>query len=451
MLLLWTSLIATGANQAQSAILDTYITQAIEQNLSIQNARLLSLKQANLVHQTKTQWRPRLDFSASYLLAEGGRIIVFPVGDLFNPTYQVLNQLTGTQGFPTDLENERIQLTPRNFLDAQLQLTKPLINPAIKYGQAIQNILFDIKNQEVLLTKNEIIYQVKKAYFNYLKTIESQRILQFNINLLEQILAFNQKLVKYDKATMDIVSDVKYQIENIKSQMIQLNEQEVLSQALFNLYLNRDINATITIDKNILDRIDWVTPSIDEILARALQNRPELMNLASAHQINTLNHKKIKKENLPTVNLFGGIGLQTENFNFDEGGPLYTAGIAMNINILDGGLRRQKLEELQIDKEILSNQERELSKQVEIEILQEILALQSIKSRLESQGVAIESAQKSYDIIYSRYKNGKALLIEVLQAQNKIVEAQLSQSISKYDFLSRQAALDKVESTRDYE
>ncbi len=84
-----------------------------------------------LIQQANKLWDPQLNMNTSYLLAQGVRVIIFPIGDLFNSTYEDINRISGTNSFPTDLDIEEIQLTPNNFLDAQLSLSKPLNNSNI--------------------------------------------------------------------------------------------------------------------------------------------------------------------------------------------------------------------------------------------------------------------------------------------------------------------------------
>lgn len=429
---------------AQSDIVDNYVNEAYEKNLSIRSAQLQRTKQESKVAQAESLWNPSLDLNASYLLAEGGRKINFPVGDLFNPTYATLNQLTGTEQFPTDLDNLETQLTPSNFVDAQVQLSKPLLNSSIKYNLQIQETLTQINDQELALSKNDVRYRVKSAYYNHLKTIEAQKILTQNQTLLNEVLLFNKKLIKYDKATKDILSDVEFQIENINSQKIQLQEQEELSKALFNMLLDKSMESQIEIDSNILEAIDWSLTSHDELKSQALSNRPELKQILIGEEVNELNKERIDHQKLPTLGVSAGIGIQTENFQFDDGGPLYTLGIGMSWNLIDGGLRKRQLEELQIDKEILGNNRSLIERQIEIETLQRLLALKSIQARLRSQEAAVKSASTSYDILYTKYKNDKALLIEVLQAQNQLVTSQLNQTLIKYDYLNEIALLEKT-------
>ena len=90
---------------AQSNILDNYVKEALANNLTIQSELLKKDKQYSKVEQAKKLWKPSVDLSASYLFAEGGRELLFPLGDLFNPVYGTLNELTNSTNFPTNIEN----------------------------------------------------------------------------------------------------------------------------------------------------------------------------------------------------------------------------------------------------------------------------------------------------------------------------------------------------------
>ncbi|NJO25856.1 MAG: TolC family protein, partial [Bacteroidia bacterium] len=53
---------------------------------------LVALKEA------RSLFLPTTWFETQYTLANGGRTIDIPVGNLMNPVYKTLNQLTGTNG-----------------------------------------------------------------------------------------------------------------------------------------------------------------------------------------------------------------------------------------------------------------------------------------------------------------------------------------------------------------
>lgn len=429
---------------AQSQILDNYIQIALKQNLSIEARQLNHAKQQSRIEQARRLWGPSIDVNTTYLLAEGGRLINFPIGDLFNPAYDALNQITGINQFPTDLANEEIQLTPNNFIDAQLKVSLPLVNSSIRYNQKIQQTLLQLEDLNTELQKEDIEYQVKSAYYNYLKSLEGLRILEESEQLLQEVLTFNRKLVKFDKATDEIIYDVEYQLANLNSQKATVQEQSILAKALFNLLLKRELEEEIEVDVAILEGINLDLETIEALQKTALGKRLEFQQLEVAKEVNALNQERIEKEGKPTIGASGGVGVQTEGFDFDNGGPLFTLGLSMNINLFDNGQRKQKIEELRIDREILQNSQAQLKQKVEIEVVQAYYALQSLQSRMQSEEAAERSAAKSLERFQTRYKNSKALLIELLQAQNRLTSSQLSKALTKYDFLIKQAELEKV-------
>ena len=398
---------------AQSDILDNYVKEGLTKNLSIQSEVLKKDKQYSKVEQAKKLWKPSIDLSASYLFAEGGRELLFPLGDLFNPVYGTLNQLTSSTSFPTNIENEKIQLTPNNYLDLQLSISKPLINSSIKYNQKIQNELLRINDLDMELSKKEIVAQIKTGYFNYLKTFEGLAIMDETEKLLQEVLTFNKKLVKYDKATPDVLSDIEFQIANLQSQKAMLMEQQDLAKAYFNLLLNKPLDAEIVMDENILQGEFQATGNISSLKSTALQSRLEFKKIDVATALNSLNQTRIDKEKKPTLGISGGIGLQTESFNFDNGGPLFTIGLGMNWNLVDGGLRKKKIEEIHVDQRILENDRKRLSQQIEMQVTQVFYKIRSLQIRMQAEEVAVKSAQKSYDAINARYRNDKAILIPV--------------------------------------
>lgn len=101
----WLALLLPVSLQGQMSIVDEYVSEALANNLNLRSYQLSAAKQQSRVEQAKRLWQPNMDVNASCLFAEGGRTIVFPVGDLSNPVYGTLNRLTATQSFPEDLEN----------------------------------------------------------------------------------------------------------------------------------------------------------------------------------------------------------------------------------------------------------------------------------------------------------------------------------------------------------
>lgn len=437
----------SSAAYAQSPVLDNYIKEALQNNLTIRGEQLKRQKQLNRIDQAQKNWMPSVDVNATYLFATGGRTIPFPIGDLFNPINGTLNQLTQTDQFPTNLENQNIPLTPNNFLDAQVVVSQPIINSSIKYNRRIQEAVVFLNDVDIELQEQAIVLQTQTAYYNYLKAIEGFRILDETEKLLRDILTINKKLVKYDKATGEIISDVEFQLANLESERARLREQQAIAKVFFNSITNRAIDADILLDESLLSNFSIQNMELDSLLATAKSERKEFKSIAIAKGINQLNQERIDKEKLPTLGVSGGVGIQTESFNFDNGGPLYTLAFGASVNLFDGGRRQKRIEEIEVDQLIMDNRKAQLNQQIDIQITQLYYGLKSLESRYAAEQATSISARKTYQIIKTQYENNKAILLQLTDAQNKLITSDLRQVLTKYDYLIKLAELENAKGT----
>ena len=85
-------------------VLDEYIEVGLKNNIVLQQKNI-SLEKAMLSLQIANgMFSPSLNVLGNFINSVGGRSISFPVGDLLNPVYSTLNQLTGSDNFP-QIEN----------------------------------------------------------------------------------------------------------------------------------------------------------------------------------------------------------------------------------------------------------------------------------------------------------------------------------------------------------
>src|SRR5687768_18561568 len=79
--------------------LDNYIKTALSNNETIRQQQFLLTKSLYALKEAKSLFLPSVGFNATYTLADGGRTVDILVGDLVNPVYRTLNQLTVTANF----------------------------------------------------------------------------------------------------------------------------------------------------------------------------------------------------------------------------------------------------------------------------------------------------------------------------------------------------------------
>jgi outer membrane protein TolC len=116
-----------GRVNGQQSTLENYINEAFKNNQGLQGQQLQLEKSMFALKEARALFLPDISFGASYSRADGGRSIDLPIGDLFNPVYKSLNQLTNSTAFP-NLQNQSILLNPDNYYDARVRTTLSLIN-----------------------------------------------------------------------------------------------------------------------------------------------------------------------------------------------------------------------------------------------------------------------------------------------------------------------------------
>ena len=201
--------------QAQQ-VLDTYIKEGLANNLVLQDKNA-SLEQSLLaLKDAKSFFIPSVDFGASYTLAEGGRTIAFPVGDLLNPVYSTLNKLTASNKFP-QIENVSEQLLPDNFYDTRFRTTLPLLNTDLIYQQQIRKEQVNWTSYQVEIYRATLIQDIRVAYFNFCAAHSSISILKNTLQLVDQNLKDTRSLVENGKRLPAAVLRAESELEQVKS------------------------------------------------------------------------------------------------------------------------------------------------------------------------------------------------------------------------------------------
>lgn len=429
------------AVKAQSSNLEKYIQQGLQQNLQLQKNNLAVEKQTYKVKEAKSSRLPVVTFDPSYILALGGRRLEFPIGDLFNPAYQALNELTQTSDFPTDLANLDEQLTPNNFHDTRVYASMPIYNPAIYYNLKAQEQLISVEQAKINAYEVELKKEIKVAYYNYFKTFEVLKVLEASEKLLKEVYRFNQKLVKYDKATIDVLSGVKFEIAQLNSNRANVINQQIVAKAYFNSLLNRNFDTAIAKDEPM--RLSKNTKKITQLRKQALNKRPELNQIQEAIKATKIVTEIKEKNLLPTVGVQASAGFQGNGYKFKDQ-SVGTIALGAKWTIYDGKKRKYQIEQSKIETQELEQEYTLIRQQIELQVVNAWHTLQAAEQKVVANQAAVESATTNFNLINKRYKNEKAILIELLDAQTKLVNAQIQLSIAQYDVLIKEAELERA-------
>ncbi len=418
--------------------LDGYIETGLKNNEVIKQHYFDINKSVYALKEARSLFYPTVSLNGSYTRAEGGRTIDIPVGDMLNPVYNTLNQMTNSKAFPT-LENQSVLINPDNFYDAKIHTTMPLLNFEIIYNERIKSQQASLQQIELEIYKRELVKEIKIAYYKYLQSIEGIKIYQDALALVKENQRVNQSLFKNDKINRTAVLRSDNEVIRIQANLETAKQVSNNAKSYFNFLLNEKLDSDIETDDNEVLPIDAVTENT--------QNREELLKLTQVKELNETVGKLTQSYWFPTVSGFADFGFQDFDFDVNKDSRYYFAGLGLQWNIFSGNKNKYKLKQVEEDTKKISSQTDNVRQQL---LLQFQVSQNNLKSALEqfyANKNQKESAKKYNDDITKLYKEGQAIYIELLDAQNQWVNAQLNTNIALYNSWIAFAELERANAT----
>lgn len=180
---------------AQHTVLDQYIQTAFQSNKGLKEQHFQLNKAMTALQEASSLFGPNVAFLGSYTKASGGRTIDIPIGDIMNPVYGTLNQLTNSHNFKS-LSNVSEQLNPDNFYDAKFRASLPLINAEIYYNQKIKREQITQQQAALNVYKRELVRDIKTAYYRYYQSSQAVAIYNTALALINENIRINESMVR---------------------------------------------------------------------------------------------------------------------------------------------------------------------------------------------------------------------------------------------------------------
>jgi outer membrane protein TolC len=404
---------------AQNPVLEKYISEGLQSNQALKQRQLDYTAQLSALKEAKGMFFPGVSLNARYTVAEGGRQIEFPVGDLLNPVYSTLNLLTASNLFP-QIENETFNFYRPREHETKVSLVQPIFNSDLIQNYRIQQNQAEITRIGVDRYKRELIKEITKAYYDYQKADNLVFLADTSLTLVQENLRVSKRLFENDKVTIDAVYRSESELSKVEVQRAQAYNMLQASLAYFNFLLNRSLDAPIELYSQ-----DPVPPevSLEEASLMAVQNRNELKQIEQYRQLNQHVTKLYRGGNYPGV--FGVLdyGFQGEEYRFTQDDDFLLASVVMKWNLFQGNVNRQKVQQSKIEGEKLAELHAETEQQIRLEVINRYYALQTAYQSVQSAGKQTQSALRAYELIERKYSEGQSSLLELIDARTSLTSA----------------------------
>ena len=411
---------------------DQYITEALASNLVLKEKRINYEKSLIALRQARSLFFPETWIEGQYSVAKGGRSLDLPIGDLLNPVYQTLNQLTGSNHFPT-ISNSSEQFLPDNFYDLRLRTTLPIINPALKINRNIQQDQVSLQQTEIDIYKRELIREVKVGYYKYLMAKHSIGIYENALMVVNQNLKVNQSLLANGRGLPAYVSRAESEVKQQESNLLAARNEEQNAKAYFNFLLNKPLTDPIlAIEISLTENVEAVAANLND----NIDGREELKSLGIAKNINKDIQKLNRSFRTPKVNAFLDLASQGFDFKVNRNSFFYLGGIQMQVPIFSGKRNIYKIEQSELEGKNLELKNDYLRQQLELSASVSRNNAATIYANYNSAIKQEEAARKYFKLIDRGYREGVNSYIEFLDARNQLTSAQLQLNINKYKVLA---------------
>ena len=421
-----------GKVQAQAS-LDKYIETGLKNNLVLQQKNIGLEKAMYSLKTANSLFLPSIGIKGDYQSGEGGRSIAIPLGDIMNPVYGTLNQLTMSNAFP-QISNVETNFLPNNFYDAKIRTTLPIINSDLIYNHKIQKQQVSLQTFEVEIYKTELIRSIKVAYYNFLSATQAVSIYESALTLAKEGKRINESLVKNGKGVSAYVLRSESEIQNLQAAITTAQEKSRNAQLYFNFLIN--VDATQSIDTFNTDELDETKITNYLLTEVSTAKRTELKALETSASVYENVVKMNKAFWTPKLNSFLDLGSQAQDWKYNQDSRYYFVGLQLDVPLFAAGKNSYKTKQSKLDLQNHQLNSNYISKQIQ---LSAEVAKNNLKSSFENYTAGkkqLEAAKAYYNLIDKGYKEGVNTFIETVDARNQLTAASLLVIINKYQMLA---------------
>ena len=423
--------------QAQQ-VLDTYIKEGLANNLVLQEKNA-SLEQSLVaLRDAKSYFLPSVDFGASYTLAEGGRTIAFPVGDLLNPVYSTLNKLTASNSFP-QIANVSEQLLPDNFYDTRFRTTVPVLNTDLIYQNQIRKEQVNWTNNQVEIYRASLIQDIRVAYFNFCAAHTSIEILTKSLQLVEQNLKDTRSLVENGKRLPAAVLRAESELEQVKSLLTEAKLKTNNAAYYLNFLVNRPLDQEVA-----FEQIPLNISRVDQLLLEDLNaQNPELRAMQSMERIQETVLKSGKNYWIPKLSTYADLGSQGFDWNFDTQSRYLLWGLNFSVPVFQGGRNQNQIQRNMLGLQAVQRQKELVNQKLNLNLQLQRNEVKTLLAALQSAEKKLISATAYLNLVDKAFKDGSQSLLEYIDARNQYTQSALLKNISSYKLQMSLAQLER--------
>lgn len=376
---------------------------------------------------------------------------VTPVEDFISPViYEVLvdefpNEVEAPPGPPQTFE---FSFFTKNNLTAKIDGSMLLFDGSYLTGLKAAKLYKELTKKRRAVREEEIKSQVTKAYMNILIAEENAATLDKNIKTISSSL--KEAKAYYENGFIEKleVTRIELSLESLETEIEKVEQLIQLSHDLLKFQMSYPIDKPIKLTEDLETLVDSFSAEAVSLEQEIdFNKKAQYAEIEMGQELNELNIERLKKGYLPNLVARAGVSESLQRnklFDSSEAGwlPTVYAGLALNIPITDGKLKKGQIQRAEIEKEKVAIQKAEFERGITMQVQTAKLQYINAKKTLANSKRILEVNEEIYETTQIKFREGVGSSIEVTQAENSLFQAQAEYINALYQLLITKTDLD---------
>lgn len=353
--------------------------------------------------------------------------------------YNIKRQVSFIQGNP-------VLFGVPHQLQGYVNVNQTLFDPSLLGSTKAARLSENLSKENTQLSKIDIVANVKKAYYGVLVFREQLSLLDANIKRDTKALADTKQQFKNGLAQKVDVDRIQVLVNNdLTAKTNALRNLTTLMQTL-KYHMGMPVNDSLVVKGSINDPM--LTQILPENNQEFYKNRVEYkqaqINLAASQLLKN----NVVRSYFPTLSAFYTLTAPYNSSTFsglfsEKLYPTSFVGLQLSIPIFSGLNKHYQYQAAKMNIQISKNNISDLKNNIKLEYGNYFRQYKSDIANLKTQKENTKLAKLNYDNLKYQYDNGVQPLIEVLNAETTLVQAQDNYINALYQALVDKVDLDK--------
>lgn len=287
------------------------------------------------------------------------------------------------------------------------------------------------QRQAIRTGRLEVLMAVDRAFYMTLRSRQLVLVAEQTVKarqlIVDQVEALAQSQLR---STLD-VSFAKVNLAD--AQLLATRARNELDASEADLAVSLGLREQPNFDLSDRPLNEILPNDVEDLVAKAIADRPELKQLALELEANQAQLRSEKLLNKPTVTLNGSVGVMPVSQN-SYPHTFSAAGVTVSIPILNGKLFEQRQAETSLRARAIEKAKQHRENQIARDVRTAYLNARTAYERLKLTGDLLTQSRLALDLAQTRYDLGLSTIVELSTAQLNQTAAEVANTSARYDY-----------------